>query len=371
MQVSWASGIAQVSAAAGYDVVLRDVTDEALERGLGGDPGVVRQVRREGPDRPRATPTPRSGRITTTTDLEAAADADLVVEAVFEKLEVKTEIFRALDRICKDGAVLASNTSAIPITSIAAVTSRPESVVGTHFFSPVPMMKLCELVRGYKTCDETLAAAQRVRRERRARPCVVVNRDVAGLRHHPPDLRARDGGRPPASSPASRRAEDIDTACRLGFGHAMGPLETADLTGVDIMLNATSNIYADTQDEKFAPPELLRRMVAAGDLGRKTGRGFYPLRVSVPTHREVAMQRQALADAHVRRALLGDGVATSSTGATSPRARPACRWPSTCRRRPATTPTTCWRAARSARSACRCRTSATCARCSTASRSAR
>jgi len=145
---------------AGYDVVLRDVTPEALERGL----GTIRSSYAKFVDKGRLTAEASEaalGRITTTTELDAVADADLVVEAVFEKLEVKAEVFRELDRLCKDGAVLASNTSAIPITSIAAVTSRPESVVGTHFFSPVPMMKLCEVVRGYKTSDSAIEAARR------------------------------------------------------------------------------------------------------------------------------------------------------------------------------------------------------------------
>ena len=265
------SGIAQVAAAAGYDVVLRDVTDEALERGTGAIRAsyakFVEKGRMAADDAESAL-----DRITTTTDLGAAADADIVVEAVFEKLEVKAEVFRTLDEICKPDAVLASNTSAIPITSIAAVTKRPESVVGMHFFSPVPMMRLCELVRGFKTSDETLARAREFA-ENTGKTCIVVNRDVAGF------VTTRlitaltvEAIRLLESGVAS--AEDIDIACRLGFGHAMGPLETADLTGVDIMCNATSNVYADTQDEKFAPPELLRRMVAAGDLGRKTGRGF-------------------------------------------------------------------------------------------------
>ena len=267
------AGIAQVSAAAGYDVVLRDVTPEALERGLGSIRAsyakFVEKGRMAEGDADAAL-----GRITTTTELEAAASADLVVEAVFEKIEVKAEVFRALDTICKDGAVLASNTSAIPITSIAAVTSRPESVVGTHFFSPVPLMKLCEVVRGYKTSEETLAAASEFA-QNVGKTVVVVNRDVAGfVTTRLISALAMEAIRLVESGVAS--AEDVDIACRLGFGHAMGPLETADMTGVDIMLNATSNIYADTQDETFAPPELLRRMVAAGDLGRKSGRGFYP-----------------------------------------------------------------------------------------------
>jgi len=265
-------GIAQVAAVAGYDVVLRDVTPEALERGL----GTIRSSYAKFVDKGRLTAEASEaalGRITTTTELDAVADADLVVEAVFEKLEVKAEVFRELDRLCKDGAVLASNTSAIPITSIAAVTSRPESVVGTHFFSPVPMMKLCEVVRGYKTSDSAIEAARSFA-EGVGKTVVVVNRDVAGfVTTRLISALAMEAVRLLESGVAS--AADIDTACRLGFGHAMGPLETIDLTGVDIMLNAASNIYSDTQDETFAPPELLRRMVAAGDLGRKSGRGFY------------------------------------------------------------------------------------------------
>jgi 3-hydroxybutyryl-CoA dehydrogenase len=265
-------GIAQVAAVAGYDVVLRDVTPEALERGLGTVRASYAKFVEKGRMQADAAEAALA-RITTTTDLEAVAGADLVIEAVFEKLEVKAEVFRALDRICKDGAVLASNTSAIPITSIAATTSRPESVVGTHFFSPVPMMKLCEIVRGYKTSDESIEVA-RAFAEGVGKTVVVVNRDVAGfVTTRLISALAMEAVRLLESGVAS--AEDIDTACRLGFGHAMGPLETIDLTGVDIMLNAASNVYADTQDETFAPPELLRRMVAAGDLGRKSGRGFY------------------------------------------------------------------------------------------------
>ena len=267
------AGIAQVAAASGYDVVLRDVTGAALERGLGSIQAsyakFVEKGRMSAGDADAAL-----GRITTTTELEAAASADLVVEAVFETIEVKAEVFRALDRICKDGAVLASNTSAIPITSIASVTQRPEDVVGTHFFSPVPLMRLCEVVRGYKTSEQTLSVATEFA-QTVGKTVVVVNRDVAGfVTTRLISALAMEAIRLVESGVAS--AEDVDTACRLGFGHAMGPLETADMTGVDIMLNATSNIYADTQDETFAPPELLRRMVAAGDLGRKSGRGFYP-----------------------------------------------------------------------------------------------
>ncbi|MEV5533487.1 MULTISPECIES: 3-hydroxyacyl-CoA dehydrogenase family protein [Streptomyces] len=266
------SGIAQVSAQAGWDVVLRDVTDEALKRGTDGIKAsydkFVSKGKLEAHDADAAL-----GRITATTDLDAVGDADIVVEAVFEKLEIKHEIFRALDKIVREDAVLASNTSAIPITKIAAVTERPERVVGTHFFSPVPMMGLCELVRGYKTSDETLATAREFA-ESVGKTCIVVNRDVAGfVTTRLISALVVEAAKLYESGVAT--AEDIDLACKLGFGHAMGPLATADLTGVDILLHATSNIYTESQDEKFAPPELMRRMVDAGDIGRKSGQGFY------------------------------------------------------------------------------------------------
>ncbi|NGO67398.1 3-hydroxyacyl-CoA dehydrogenase NAD-binding domain-containing protein [Streptomyces boncukensis] len=266
------SGIAQVSAQAGWDVVLRDVTDEALTRGTDGIKAsydkFVGKGRLDAADAEAAL-----ARITTTTELDGAADADVVVEAVFEKIEVKQEIFAALDQLVRDDAVLASNTSAIPITKIAAATGRPERVVGAHFFSPVPMMALCELVRGHKTSDETLATARRFA-ESVGKTCVVVNRDVAGfVTTRLISALVVEAAKLYESGVAS--AEDIDTACKLGFGHAMGPLATADLTGVDILLHATENIYTESRDGKFAPPELMRRMVDAGDLGRKSGQGFY------------------------------------------------------------------------------------------------
>jgi 3-hydroxybutyryl-CoA dehydrogenase len=266
------SGIAQVAARAGWQVTLRDLDDATVQRGLGGIRGSLEKFAAKGTIATQDVAATLA-RITPTTDLDAAADADLVVEAVFERLDIKQDVFRELDRICRDGAVLATNTSAIPVTQIAAATRRPESVVGTHFFSPVPLMALCELVRGYKTSDETLATARRFAEEI-GKTCVVVNRDIAGF------VTTRliaalvmeavtlvESG---VISP-----EDLDTACKLGFGHAMGPLATTDLTGVDVLLHAAENIYTETGDTKFFPPELLRRMVAAGDLGRKTGHGFY------------------------------------------------------------------------------------------------
>lgn len=267
------AGIAQVAAVAGHDVVLRDVSDDALSRGF----TAIRNSFTKFVSKDRMTEedaVAALNRITTSTELDAVAEVDIVVEAIFESLEVKTKVFGELDRMCAEGTVLATNTSAIPITSIAAATSRPESVVGTHFFSPVPLMKLCELVRGFKTSDETLAAAKTFA-ESVGKTCIVVNRDVAGfVTTRLISALAMEAVRLVESGVAT--AEDVDAACRLGFGHPMGPMETIDMTGVDIMLNATTNIYTDTKDEKFAAPELLRRMVAAGDLGRKSGQGFYP-----------------------------------------------------------------------------------------------
>ena len=266
------SGIAQVAAQAGYQVVLRDITEPALKRGLDAiERSYAKFVEKGTLDAEDARAA--LGRITTTTDLDDVADASFVVEAVFEQLDIKHEVFGALDRICAEDAILATNTSAIPVTRIAAVTGRPERVVGTHFFSPVPLMKLCELVRGYATSEATLAAAREFA-ESVGKTCVVVNRDVAGfVTTRLICALAMEAVRLYEAGIAS--AEDIDTACKLGFGHPMGPLATIDLTGVDILRHATLNIYEETADEKFFPPELLSRMVAAGALGRKSGRGFY------------------------------------------------------------------------------------------------
>ncbi|WP_428963840.1 3-hydroxyacyl-CoA dehydrogenase family protein [Micromonospora fluostatini] len=266
------SGIAQVAAQAGWQVTLRDLDDAATGRGLAGIRKSLEKFAEKGKiDASEVDAT--LGRITPTTELEAVADADIVVEAVFERLEIKHEVFRALDKLCRADAVLATNTSAIPVTQIAAVTERPEAVVGTHFFSPVPMMKLCELVRGYKTSDATLATV-RAFAEEIGKTVVVVNRDIAGfVTTRLISALVVEAVKLVESGVVS--AEDLDTACRLGFGHAMGPLATTDLTGVDVLLHASKNIYADTADEKFFPPELLQRMAAAGDLGRKTGKGFY------------------------------------------------------------------------------------------------
>lgn len=266
------SGIAQVTATSGYDVVLRDISEESLARGLQAIEGSLRKFAEKG-KLTNEDVDAALGRITTTTDLHAVDQADIIVEAAFEKFEVKEAIFKELDKIAKPDAVLATNTSAIPITTIAAVTDRPESVVGTHFFSPVPLMKLVELVRGYKTSDETLARAKAYS-ENIGKTVVVVNRDVAGfVTTRLITVLCMEAVRLVENGVIS--AEDLDIACKLAFGHPMGPLTTGDMTGLDIMMNASNNIYSDTQNEAWAPPELLRRMVAAGEIGRKAGKGFY------------------------------------------------------------------------------------------------
>lgn len=266
------SGIAQVAALGAWDVALVDSDPRALERaeasiGASLDKFVAKEKVTA------ADAAAARDRIAPTTDLDVAAEADLVVEAVFERLDVKQEVFRRLSAVCGPETVLATNTSAIPITQIASAATHPERVVGTHFFSPVPMMRLCELVRGMHTSDEALARARSFA-ESAGKTCVVVNRDVAGFA----TTRLicafiNEAARLVEDGVIS--AEDLDTACRLGFGHPMGPLATADLTGVDVITHATENIYDDTADPKFFPPALLRRLVAAGEIGRKSGKGFF------------------------------------------------------------------------------------------------
>jgi 3-hydroxybutyryl-CoA dehydrogenase len=265
-------GIAQVSATAGYKVKMHDVKEEFTAKGLEAIKGSLgkflskEKITQEKHDAALAN-------LTTTISLEDAADADIVVEAVFENLDVKREVFGKLDEICPPHAILASNTSAIPISSIAAATKRPEKVVGTHFFSPVPLMRLCEIIRGLQTSEETMAAAeawgQSVGKE-----TVRVLKDHAGFIANRLYL--------PMGAEAARMLEagvaspeDIDKAMRLGYNLPMGPLELADMTGIDVLMNACTAIYNDTGDPKFNPPPLMRRMVAAGLLGRKTGKGYY------------------------------------------------------------------------------------------------
>ena len=266
------SGIAQVAAMAGYRVTLRDVRQEALDKAM-ADIGwslgkFVEKGRLKTEEREAAL-----ARIHPTLTLEAAGEADFVIEAVHEDKALKQEVFRELDRLCPPQIILASNTSAIPITELARVTTRPDRIVGTHFFSPVPLMPLCELVRGLETSDQTLAVAKAFV-ESLGKETIVVKRDVAGFALNRINI--------PSTIEAIRLVEagivtpeDVDKGMRLGMGRRMGPFETMDMTGLDVSLGAMLAIYEETKDPRFWPPDLLRRKVAAGHLGRKTGRGWY------------------------------------------------------------------------------------------------
>jgi 3-hydroxybutyryl-CoA dehydrogenase len=265
------SGIAQVTAQAGHRVLLYDVADSALTRGRATIEASLQKL--EAKDALSEPTADIAARIESTTELATLSDAALIVEAVFERLDVKQDVFRSLDKVAAPDVVLATNTSALPITQLAAVTQRPDRVVGTHFFSPVPLMQLCELVRGYHTSDETLSFARSFA-ENVGKTCIIVNRDVAGfVTTRLVAALIAEAARLVESGVAT--AEDVDAACRLGFGHRMGPLETMDLIGIDVMVAAADNIAAETPGDTFAVPGLLRRMVAAGELGRKSGRGFY------------------------------------------------------------------------------------------------
>jgi 3-hydroxybutyryl-CoA dehydrogenase len=265
-------GIAQVTAQAGYQVKMHDISEERTQAGLEAIKSSLgkflskEKITQEQYDQTLSN-------ITTTVNLEDASDADLIVEAVFEDLEVKRGVFGRLDEICPSHAVLATNTSAIPISSIAAATKRPEKVVGTHFFSPVPLMRLCEIIRGVQTSDETLEIADKWARSV-GKTTVIVRKDHAGFianrLYLPMSLEAVRMLEAGVASP-----EDIDNAMRLGYNLPMGPLELTDMTGVDVLFNASLAIYNDTGDPKYFPPSLMRRMVASGLLGRKTKKGFY------------------------------------------------------------------------------------------------
>ena len=265
------SGIAQVCAQSGYSVILHDVTDEALEKGLSGIKWSVGKFVEKG--KVEGSVDAIMGRIKTTTDIADAGDTDFVFEAVFENMEIKREIFSKLDNICPAHTILATNSSAIPTTEIASATQRMDKVVGAHFFSPVPMMKAVEVIKGMSTSEETMETTKKICTSIGKEP-ITVNKDVAGFLLNRLNI--------PSNLEAIRMVEqgvgtvdEIDKGVRLAFGRAMGPFETHDLAGLDVALNAATNLYNDTKDNKFYPPMLLKRKVIAGHLGRKTGIGWY------------------------------------------------------------------------------------------------
>jgi 3-hydroxybutyryl-CoA dehydrogenase len=264
------AGIAQVAVQGGHETVGREVSDELCERARATiDHYLTRAVEKE-----RMSPQEKDaalGRFELTTDLADLADCDLVIEAIVEELGPKREVFAELDRICRPDAILATNTSAIPIHEIAEATERPERVVGMHFFNPAPVLPLVEIIRAERSSDEAIEAAydwaksvgkQPVRCN--DTPGFIVNRVLIPTLNE--CIRLLDEGVTP---------EDLDTAMTQGVGWPMGPCALVDLVGVDVHVHAAEALHEATGDERAAPPERLRDMAAEGRLGRKAGKGFY------------------------------------------------------------------------------------------------
>jgi len=264
-------GITQVCAQAGYEVTVRDLTAELVEKGLKAIRWSVGKFVEKG--KVSGTVDEIMGRITGTTDLSAAGSADFVFEAVREDLGTKREVFSQLDAICPPHAIFASNTSAIPISEIAEATKRRKQFLGAHFFSPVPIMRIVELIRGSETSEETIVLAEKICHSL-GKETIRVNRDVAGFAlnriNYPSTVEAIK-----LVEAGIVSVEDVDKGMRLGFGRPMGPLETNDLAGIDVAYNAYKAVYENTGDEKFRPPELMRKKFERGELGRKTGIGWY------------------------------------------------------------------------------------------------
>jgi len=265
------NGIVHTFAQFGNEVTLIDVSEDALQRGVGFiEKNLGRMVKKEKISQQEMDDT--LGRISTATELSSAADADLVVEAVFENFDVKKQIFSELDSVCKEDTILASNTSSISITKIAACTNRPEKVIGMHFMNPVPIMELVEVIKGQATDDATLNAVLEMSQALNKVPVTVE--DYPGFISNRVLLPMINEAVYCLMEGIATR-DDIDTVMKLGMAHRMGPLQLADFIGLDICLDIMEVLYDGFGDSKYRPCPLLRRMVDAGHLGRKSGKGFY------------------------------------------------------------------------------------------------
>jgi len=268
------NGIAQVAARAGYDVVIRDVSNEFLQRGMAA---IAKSLQRD-VDKERLDDAEKSeiiGRIRADASLESLGDAALVIEAVTENLDVKTEVFQALDRIVGGDTILASNTSSISITKLAAATKRPDKVIGMHFMNPVPVMKLVEVIRGMATSDDTYEKVRSLT-ERLGKTALDCQDSPGFISNRVLMPMINEAIFTLYEGVATR--ESIDGIMKLGMNHPMGPLTLADFIGLDVCLAIMNVLHDGLGDSKYRPCPLLKRYVDAGWLGRKSGRGFYEYR---------------------------------------------------------------------------------------------
>jgi len=265
------SGIAQLVSASGYQVVLIDLNDELLKKAVSRiNKNLSRLVEKEKIE--EEVKEQSISRIKTSTNLDELGDCDLVIEAVSENINIKKQLFEKLDTILKKGCIIASNTSTLPIIQLAMITNRPENVVGIHFFNPAPVMKLVEIIKSLTTSDQTVQKAKEFTLSlgkdpvvTKDRPGFIVNRILLPMLNEAVFTLEEGMG----------TAQDIDKAMKLGTNHPMGPLELIDLIGLDVILDILDVLFEEFKDSKYRAAPLLRQMVRAGHLGRKSGIGFY------------------------------------------------------------------------------------------------
>lgn len=266
------AGVGQLCAQKGYEVTIVDISEEIVEKAKGKvSAGLSRRV-----EKGKITQEEMESvlsRMNWSTDLDLAKESDFVVEAVSENLGVKKEIFKKLDSICLPETILATNTTALSVSEVASATSRADKVIGMHFFNPAVIMKLVEIIRGEKTSEETIATAKKFAENlgktpiatSKEAPAGIVSRILGGLLNEAVAVYSEGIASP----------EDIDEAMKLGAGHPLGPLALIDMIGLDIHLAKMETLYEKFKDERYKPPEVIRRMVADGKLGKKSGEGFY------------------------------------------------------------------------------------------------